>query len=355
MKDKIILMGTDTISGIAPEIVEAIIAASKVQDLPYGNDDFTKQSKIIISNVFEKKEIEIIPMMSGTASNSLALSSFLRSYGSILCHSESHINNDEGGAPEFFSGGGKLLDINNANGRLNAKDIELKINLLNLKGKINSKISGVSITQLAENGTTYDIDEIKAISDVCKKNKLFLHMDGARFANALAFQNNISPAEASWKSGVDCLSLGATKNGAMAAEVIIFFNTDLAQEARNRVKQTGHLLSKTRFISAQLNAWFKNGLWLNLAKLANQKAIYLNKKISKLEEFNLLHPTEGNEVFFKIHKDTYEKILKLNVFPNLWCYLDNEMLVIRFVTSFETKCEDIEEIVSRLYANFNLY
>ena len=355
MKDKIILMGTDTISGIAPEIVEAIIAASKVQDLPYGNDDFTKQSKIIISNVFEKKEIEIIPMMSGTASNSLALSSFLRSYGSILCHSESHINNDEGGAPEFFSGGGKLLDINNANGRLNAKDIELKINLLNLKGKINSKISGVSITQLAENGTTYDIDEIKAISDVCKKNKLFLHMDGARFANALAFQNNISPAEASWKSGVDCLSLGATKNGAMAAEVIIFFNTDLAQEARNRVKQTGHLLSKTRFISAQLNAWFKNGLWLNLAKLANQKAIYLNKKISKLEEFNLLHPTEGNEVFFKIHKDTYEKILKLNVFPNLWCYLDNEMLVIRFVTSFETKCEDIEELVSRLYANFNLY
>ena len=355
MKDKIILMGTDTISGIAPEIVEAIIAASKVQDLPYGNDDFTKQSKIIISNVFEKKEIEIIPMMSGTASNSLALSSFLRSYGSILCHSESHINNDEGGAPEFFSGGGKLLEINNANGRLNAKDIELKINLLNLKGKINSKISGVSITQLAENGTTYDIDEIKAISDVCKKNKLFLHMDGARFANALAFQNNISPAEASWKSGVDCLSLGATKNGAMAAEVIIFFNTDLAQEARNRVKQTGHLLSKTRFISAQLNAWFKNGLWLNLAKLANQKAIYLNKKISKLEEFNLLHPTEGNEVFFKIHKDTYEKILKLNVFPNLWCYLDNEMLVIRFVTSFETKCEDIEEIVSRLYANFNLY
>ena len=354
MKNKTILMGTDTISGIAPEILESIIAASKVQDLPYGNDAFTKETKRIISNVFEKKEIEIIPMMSGTASNSLALSTFLRSYGSILCHSESHINKDEGGAPEFFSGGGKLLDINNVSGRLNAKDIEFKIKLSNFKGKINSKISGVSITQLAENGTIYNINEIKAISDVCKKNELFLHMDGARFANALAFQNNISPAEATWKSGVDCLSLGATKNGAMAAEVIIFFNTDLAEEAYNQIKQTGHLLSKTRFISAQLNAWFEKGLWINLAKSANQKASYLNEKISILKEFELLYPTEGNEVFFKIHKDTYKMLLKLNLFPNLWCYLNSEMLVVRFVTSFETKQEEVEEMVSRLYANFKI-
>ena len=353
MKDKI-LIGTDTISGIAPEILESIIAASKIQDLPYGNDVFTRETKRIISKIFENDEIEIVPMMSGTASNSLALSTFLRSYGSILCHSESHINKDEGGAPEFFSGGGKLIGITNASGRLNFKDVELKTKSLNFKDKINSKISGVSITQLAENGTVYNTNEIKAISDVCKKNQLFLHMDGARFANALAFQNNVSPAEASWKSGVDCLSLGATKNGAMAAEVIIFFNTNLANEAKCQIKQTGHLLSKTRFISAQLNAWFKNELWLNLAKSANKKALYLNQKISTLKEFELLYPTQGNEVFFKIHKDIYEKILKLNVLPNLWCYLNSEMVVIRFVTSYETKQKDIEEIISRFHKEFKL-
>ncbi len=354
MKDKIILIGTDTISGIAPEILEAIIAASKVQSLPYGNDIFTKQSKKIISRIFEKEVIEIIPMMSGTASNSLALSTFLRSYGSILCHSESHITKDEGGAPEFFSGGGKLLNIINSSGRLNSKDIDSKLKLFNFKGKQNGKISGVSITQLAENGTIYSRDEIKSISNVCKKNHLFLHMDGARFANALAFQDNLSPADASWKLGIDCLSLGATKNGAMAAEVIIFFNTKLAEEAKNQIKQTGHLLSKSRFISAQLNAWFKNGLWIKLAKSANQKAVFLNEKISKLKDFELLYPTEGNEVFFKIRKVTYETILQLNISPNLWCYLNSENIVIRFVTSFETEQEDVEEIVSRLYANFKL-
>ena len=140
----------------------------------------------------------------------------------------------------------------------------------------------------------------------------------------------------------------------MAAEVIIFFNTKLAEEAKNQIKQTGHLLSKSRFISAQLNAWFKNGLWIKLAKSANQKAVFLNEKISKLKDFELLYPTEGNEVFFKIRKVTYETILQLNISPNLWCYLNSENIVIRFVTSFETEQEDVEEIVSRLYANFKL-
>jgi len=353
MDNKIILMGTDTVSGIAPEILDSIIAASKIKTLPYGNDIFTQECKVNISKVFEKKEIEIIPMMSGTASNSLALSSFLPSYGSLLCHAESHINKDEGGAPEFFSSGGKLISISHETGRLNADILNNKINLLNYKGKRNSKPYGVSITQLAENGTVYTIEKIKEISSICKRHELFLHMDGARFANAIASENNLSPAEATWKIGVDCLSLGATKNGAMAAEVIIFFNTKLAEEAKNKIKQTGHLLSKARFISAQLNAWFKDGLWLNLAKSANNKATYLSKELSKLNEFQLLYPTQGNEVFFKIKKTTYDIIIKLNIIPNLWCEINNEMLVIRFVTSFETEQSSLDQIIARLYNEFN--
>ena len=353
MENKIILMGTDTISGIAPEIITAIVDASKEKTLPYGNDIYTKECKNIICKIFEKVDIDIIPMMSGTASNSLALSSFLRSYGSVICHNDSHINKDEGGAPEFFSGGGKLLTISDSSGKINAIELKKKIDDINFKSKKHSTISGVSITQLAENGTIYKQKEILDISKICKKYKIYLHMDGARFANAIASQDNVSPAEATWKIGIDCLSLGATKNGTMAAEVIIFFNKKLAEEAKSIIKQTGHVISKTRFISAQLNAWFKDDLWLKLANSANQKAKYLSEKLSKLNGFNLVHPTQGNEVFFKIKKNIYENIIKLNVFPNLWCRISEEEFVIRFVTSFQTEKSEIDELIARLDNQFN--
>ena len=244
MYEEKILIGTDTTSGIAPQILDAIAEASHIKTLPYGNDTITEECKSVVKNIFEKSDLEIIPMVSGTASNSLALSSFMRSYGSVICHSDAHINKDEGGAPEFFSGGGKLLTISNSLGRIKAQDLLKKIDQINFKRKSSPLISGVSITQLAENGTFYKLDEINAISEICKKNNLYLHMDGARFSNALVSQELISPAEATWKVGVDCLSLGATKNGAMAAELIIFFNKTLASEAQKIIKQTGHVIPK---------------------------------------------------------------------------------------------------------------
>ena len=351
MNDKAILMGTDTISGVAPEILDSIISASRVKTLPYGNDIYTKECREIICKIFEKENLEIIPMMSGTASNSLALSSFLQSYGSIICHDEAHINNDEGGAPEFFSGGGKLLSMGDNSGKLKAKQLKIKIDNIIFKKKNAASLSGVSITQLAENGTIYKKKEILEISKICKNHNMFLHMDGARFANALVSQN-ISPAEATWKLGVDCLSLGATKNGAMAAEVIIFFNNKLAFEAKNKIKQTGHVISKTRFISAQLNAWFKDGLWIKLAKSANNNAKYLSDQLSLFRDFKLLYPTEGNEVFLKIENKTYDQILKLKIIPNLWSKVNDDELVIRFVTSFETQKSQIDELIKRLSNQF---
>ena len=353
MYEEKILIGTDTSSGIAPKILDAIAEASHIKTLPYGTDIITEECKIVVEDIFEKNDLEIIPMVSGTASNSLALSSFLRSYGSVICHSDAHINKDEGGAPEFFSGGGKLLTISNSLGRIKAHDFQKKIDEINFKRKSRSLISGVSITQLAENGTLYTLDEIDAINEICKKNKLYLHMDGARFSNALVSQESISPAEATWKVGVDCLSLGATKNGAMAAELIIFFNKTLASEAQNLIKQTGHVIPKTRFVSAQLNAWFKDGLWLELAKLANKNALYLKNQLSEFNNFNILYPTQGNEVFVEMSKLSYDKILKLNIIPNLWNKIDEDHLVIRFVTSFETTVSQIDEIIVRLKAYFN--
>ncbi len=353
MNRKKILIGTDTISGIAPQILKVFSQASDKKTLPYGNDVFTKKCKNIIIEIFEKKDLEILPLMSGTASNSLALSSFLRSYGSILCHSESHINKDEGGAPEFFSGGGKLLTISNNTGRLNSRDIIDKLNELNFKGKQHSKISGISVTQLAENGTLYSQNDIMAISKICKENNFYLHMDGARFSNALVSQKSVSPAEATWKIGIDCLSLGATKNGAMAAEVIIFFHKNLAEEAKKMIKQTGHIIPKTRFISAQLNAWFEDGLWLKLAQKANENATYLSGELSKFQDFKLLYPTQGNEVFLRVNNKTYKKILELNIIPNLWRKINDEEIEVRFVTSFETKFSLIDEIINRFKTCFS--
>ncbi len=352
MYEEKILIGTDTISGISPQILDAIAEASNTKTMPYGNDIFTEKCKNIVKNIFEKNDLEIIPMVSGTASNSLALSSFLRSYGSIICHSDAHINKDEGGAPEFFSGGGKLLTISNSLGRIEAQDLLKKIDEINFKRKSSSLISGVSITQLAENGTLYPLDEIDSISKICKKNNLYLHMDGARFSNALVSQGLISPAEATWKVGVDCLSIGATKNGAMAAELIIFFNKKLAREAKYLIKQTGHVIPKTRFVSAQLNAWFKDGLWLELAKLANENALYLRNQLSEFNDFKILYPTQGNEVFVKMTNLSYQKILKLNIIPNLWNKIDKYHLVVRFVTSFETTTSQIDEIINRLKTYF---
>ena len=351
MRKENILIGTDTTSGISPQILNAIVKASNTKTLPYGDDTFTKECKNVVKNIFEKNDLEIIPMVSGTASNSLALSSFLRSYGSVVCHSDAHINKDEGGAPEFFSGGGKLITISNSLGRIRAQDLLKKINEINFKSKT-IQISGVSITQLAENGTFYTLDEIASISKICKRNNMYLHMDGARFANAIVSQGLISPAEATWKVGVDCLSLGATKNGAMAAELIIFFNKTLASEAQNLIKQTGHVISKTRFVSAQLNAWFQGGLWLELARLANKNALYLRDQLSEFNDFKILYPTQGNEVFVKMSNLSYDNILKLNIIPNLWNKIDKDHLVVRFVISFETNTRQIDEIIDRLKTYF---
>ena len=347
MKTDKILLGTDTVSGIHPKILNAITIASKEKTLPYGNDIFTEECKSIIAKIFEKDDLDIIPMMSGTASNSLALSSFLRSYGSVLCHAQAHINKDEGGAPEFFSCGGKLIPITNDLGRVSAKELSKKIDEINFKGKQNN-ICGVSITHLAENGTAYSPREIKEISKVCKNNNLSLHMDGARFSNALAFQKSLSPADITWKVGVDCLSLGATKNGAMAAEVIIFFNKELAIEAKKLIKQTGHVLSKTRFISAQLNAWFRNSLWISLANKANFMASYLSRELCTFNEFKLFYPTQANEVFLEVSKETYQEMLKLNIISNLWSRVGHNNFILRFVTSFETEKSEIDELLSRI-------
>ncbi len=342
-----IYCGSDTMSSVAPKISKAISEAGKINSLPYGDDDYTKKCKEKIRKVFRNQELEICPIISGTASNALAISTICNSFGGLICHENSHINKDECGAPEFFSNGAKLITINTKNGKLNNENLKKKFDKFNTISNFKKKIQGVSITQLAENGTAYSLNELKKIGSFCKKNNLFFHMDGARFTNALVYLNK-KPSEMTWEIGLDCLSLGASKNGALAAEVIIFFNRSLIKNLSYKQKQTGHVLPRTKFISCQLNAWFENNLWLKLAGKANENAFKLRSNLEKVKDLDFIYPTHGNELFVKTTKSFLQKMNEQNIFPKVWFTKNDREIILRFVTSFDTTNALIEEISQRL-------
>ena len=347
MKLKPILCGSDTVSTVAKEILDSICKSSNKKSYPYGDDNYTKICKEKIKKIFEKNDIEIFPLVTGTASNSLALSSLCNSFGGIVCHENSHINKDECGAPEFFTNGGKLITVNSQNGKLSLSNINNKIKEFKHNSAFKTKIQAISVTQLAENGITYSYNELREIGEICKKNKLYFHMDGARFANALVYLKK-KPAEITWKLGLDCLSLGATKNGALAAEVIIFFNTKLAKNFSFMQKKTGHVLPRTKFVTAQLNSWFQDDLWINLAKQANQNAKKLRKKLENNKYLKFIYPTHGNEIFVETSKDFLNKIQSKKIFPKIWKTTKGNKICLRFVTSFDMEENDIQEISSRI-------
>ena len=193
----------------------------------------------------------------------------------------------------------------------------------------------------------YSFEELKQIGDLCKSNNLFLHMDGARFSNALVYLKK-RPAEVTWMLGIDCLSLGATKNGAYAAEVIVFFNKKLINNFKYHQKRTGHVLPRMKFISAQLNAWLEDDLWLRLAKKANKSAKNLREILKKFTNMKFLYPTHGNEIFVETSKQFFKKINSVKIFPKLWAKKKDDKVILRFVTSFDMDEKVISEIASRL-------
>ena len=232
------------------------------------------------------------------------------------------------------------------NGRLGYKEILNKIKSFKNNQELKPIIQAISITQLAENGTAYSLKELKKIGNICKNQNLYFHMDGARFCNAQVYLGK-KPSEVTWKIGLDCLSLGATKNGAYAAEVVIFFNKKLIKNFKFVQKKTGHILPRTKFITSQLNAWLKNDLWIDLASKANKNAQLLRKKLKEINDVKILYPTHGNEIFVETSYDNFQKIKLVKVFPKLWSS-KKDKVILRFVTSFEMDKNIIEEIGIRL-------
>lgn len=303
-KRRVRQFASDNYAGICPEAWQALQEANYGHEPSYGDDIWTARAADMIREVFETN-CEVFFVFNGTAANSLSLASCCHSYHSILCHEISHIETDECGAPEFFSNGTKVLLIPGENGKIDPAGIE---KMVKKRSDIHyPKPRVVSVTQATEVGTVYTPDELKAIWAKTKSLGLKLHMDGARFANAVA-SLNVAPKEITWQAGVDVLCLGGTKNGMAVGEAVVFFNQELAYEFDYRCKQAGQLCSKMRFLAAQWVGMLKDGAWLKHAAHANNMAELLEKRIRQIPGIKILFPRQANSVFVEFPQDVIDAL-----------------------------------------------
>lgn len=283
---------SDNAAPVHPKVLQAI-ADANVVDTAYDGDQWSQKLDAAFSELFER-EVAVLWMSTGTAANCLGLASMVQPHQGIICHREAHIEVDECGAPGFYTGGAKLMHLEGEGAKITPEAVE------ELLGTIRPDVhqvqaAAVSITNATEYGLVYRPDEVGALGELCKSRKLGLHMDGARFANAMATLG-CKPADVTWRAGVDVLSFGFAKNGGMNAESLVYFDPEMADAARYRRKRAGHLLSKGRFLAAQLLAFLENELWLENGRAANAAASI----IAGAAQSRLLHPVEANEIFIRL-------------------------------------------------------
>lgn len=296
--------GSDNYSGICPEAWAAMAEANRGHERAYGEDSWTQRAADHFRRLFET-DCEVFFAFNGTAANSLALAASCQSYHSVICAETAHVETDECGAPEFFSNGSKLLLARTVQGKLTPpaiREVALKRQDIHYP-----KPRVVTLTQATEVGTVYRPAEVRAISQVCRELGLSLHMDGARFANACAFLG-CSPAELSWRAGVDVLCFGGTKNGMAVGEAILFFNKALAEDFDYRCKQAGQLASKMRYLSAPWVGMLENGAWLRHAGHANRCARLLAELVEDVPGVELMFPVEANGVFLQLSETAIRRL-----------------------------------------------
>ena len=304
MTDHTQQFASDNYSGICPEVWAAMAEANRGHERAYGEDSWTARAADRFRQLFET-DCEVFFAFNGTAANSLALASLCQSYHSVICSETAHVETDECGAPEFFSNGSKLLTARTLGGKLTAETIrEVALKRQDIHYP---KPRVVTLTQATEVGTVYRPEEVAAISQVCKELKLNLHMDGARFSNACAFLG-CSPAELTWKAGVDVLCFGGTKNGMAVGEAILFFNKDLAEDFDYRCKQAGQLASKMRYLSAPWVGLLQDDAWLRYANHANRCARLLAELVADVPGVSLMFPVEANGVFLQLSETAIERL-----------------------------------------------
>jgi threonine aldolase len=337
---------SDNTAPVAPAILDAIVAANRGYARGYGSDDWTSRVEQRLTEIFEH-EVAVFLVPTGTAANALSLAQVSPPWGVVLCHARSHIVTDECGAPEFFGGGLKLVGLPGDDGKI--VPLVLQEALAGYGGHSPHQMipSALSITQASEAGTIYRTDEIAALSEIAHAHSLAVHMDGARFANALV-RLNATPAQLTWQSGIDVLSFGATKGGALAAEAVVIFDPARAAFFGERRKRAGHLLSKHRYVAAQFLAYLEDDCWLDLARHANAMADRLAGKLSAVG-LQPVFPVEANLTFVVLPRalDAKLKAAGANYYVRSTDGLDVgvDSVLVRLVTSFATEDADIEDFV----------
>ena len=332
---------SDNAAGVSPQIMAALAAANEGHAMAYGDDGVTKAAEAAFAELFGR-ELAVFPVTTGTAANALALSALTPPWGQVYCHRNAHIEEDEAGAPELFSGGAKLALLDGAHGKIETETLATALGGAGFGVQHHSQPSALSLTQATEAGTIYRPDEIAALAALAHDRGLSVHMDGARFANALAHLG-CSPAEATWQAGIDVLSFGATKNGAMAAEAVIFFDPEAADDFLYRRKRGGHLLSKMRYLSAQLVAYLRDDLWLENARHANARAKTLSQGLAALDGAHLVHPVQAYEIFVHLPTAILGALEAGGVGFHRWGpAADGDGGQARFVCAFNTEQGDVD-------------
>ena len=338
---------SDNSVGVAPEILAAVIAADAGGAMAYGADSWTARLHERVADVFEHDDVAVYPVTSGTAANALGLSALCPPWGAVVCHETAHIIVNEGGATSLFTSAVMKGLPGDDNGRLTPQSVEVALEATRWGDPHHSQPSVISLTQPTDHGTVYPLGQLRAVVDVARARGLRVHIDGARLANAVVALD-CSPADLTWRAGADIVTLGATKNGALSTDAILCFDPSLRESLTYRLKRAGHVASKMRFQSAQLDAYLTNGLWLRLAATANEA---MTRLVAGLGERGLVpdHVPRANMVF--VRADPAE--------IDAWEHagLDFYRLTkdrVRFVTSFRSTPEQIDEVLRRIDARLPL-
>ncbi len=328
---------SDNAASVHPAVLEAMSACNRV-DTAYDGDAISKSLDTVMSDLFET-DVTALWVATGTAANSLALASLCPPYGSVLCHRDAHIQNDECGAPEFYTHGAKLALIDGDGAKVTAD--ALKAKLAATPGGVHwAQPHALSITNATEYGRIYAPDEVAALGEIAKAQGLGFHMDGARFANAIVTLG-CAPADVTWRAGIDVLSFGFTKNGGMSAECLVHFDRDKAKGVAERRKRAGHLLSKGRYMAAQIVALLQDDVWLDNARAANAGA----QKLGAACGARLFQPVEANEVFARMTPDEAAR-LRAQGF-DFYDWAEGE---VRFVVSWDQPAAEIEAFAAAIAA-----
>ena len=342
---------SDNAVGASPLVMEALIAANHGAVTAYGSDPCSARAKELLADVFEH-EVACFFVSTGTAANALALSALCPPWGAIFCHHHAHIANDESGAPEMFTGGAKLVGVDGPTAKISPD--AFRKTLMDFPAGVVRQVQpgALSLSQATECGTLYSCDEIAALSEIAHAGGIAVHMDGARFANALV-SLGCTPAEMSWKAGVDVLSFGATKNGTFACEAVIFFDSEKARTFAYRCKRAGHTLSKGRLLGAQMMGYLKDDHWLDLARIANAQTSDLARGLKDIPGVRLAWDAPTNQVFAILPRAADEALRRAGVRYYDWGsrgldagqFPASDEVFVRLVTSFATESGAVRSFV----------